>query len=538
VQAPSLARKLSLPEDLIAARLEPVLLVLFTLLYFSDVLLRASEKFFWYDELFTIYFSRLPTFSSLWKVLNEGIDFNPPAFYLVTRACNYILGEGNVATRLPEILAFWVFSLCVFAFVKRRAGAVAGFAAMLLPMLTGAYFYAYEARPHALVLSATGLALLCWQKALETEIPKRGWLIAFSGSLLGAFMMHCFALTLLGPFSLLEFLHVLRRQRVRWNVWIALLSPALLALALYLPLLRSYQKLSSGTTFSRISAAGWTQIFHYYVFLLEPCILVVLACLLVFAGCNVLSGNEINERFSSFSPAVQDLITGFALATLPVFGVILGKVISGPFFSRYFLSAVAGVCIVLGIGAGMRVGRKWLAPLVALIMLIGVAINLARLLQKRVHGEGEWLIEPSSQYHVNTTPGQPLAQHELLTTDSNLPIAVLNALDFIYLIYYAPELNARLYFVAPSRSEFTYVGFQRFLRCCKLIFNEPATYQQFAQANPAYLAYGDPSNFDQITLLGQMGLHIESVKVKGGHFLAKLGKGKRTLENRISRDGR
>jgi hypothetical protein len=392
-------------------------------------------------------------------------------------------------------------------------------------MSTGAYFYAYEARPHALVLSAAGLALLCWQKTAEREIPERRWLLALSASLLSAFMMHCFALTLLGPFALLEVRQTIRYHRIRWNVWAALIIPALLALLLYVPLLYSYRKLSSVTTFSHIAVAGWTQIFHYYVFLLEPCILILLACLLVFAGSGVLPRNGTKARFEFASPTVQDLLTAIAFVTLPFFGVALGKIIKGPFFSRYFLSAVAGVCIVLGIGAGMRAGQRWLAPALALVMFTGVAINLARLLQKRIHGQGEWLIEPSSLYLLSTTPGLPLAQHELLEADrSNLPVAVLSALDFVYLVHYAPGLKGRLYFVAPSPDDFTYVGFQRFLRYASIAFNQPATYEQFGQAHPVYLAYGDPSNFDQISLLARMSSRIESIKVNGGHFLVRLGR--------------
>jgi hypothetical protein len=524
MQAPGLGRKWLSAEGLIAARLEPLLVVLFSVLYFSDVLLRASEKYFWYDELFTIYLSRL-SLPSLWEALKSGFDFNPPAFYCLTHAVGSIFGEGNVSTRLPEILAFWIFSLCIFVFVKRRAGVVAGCAAMLLPMLTGAYFYAYEARPHALVLSAAGFALLCWQKAFQAEIPGRRWLLALSASLLGAFMMHCFALTLLGPFALLELTQIVRYRSVRWGVWAALIVPAVLALLLYIPLLYSYRKLSSATTFSHIAVAGWTQIFHYYVFLLAPCILILLACLLVFAGSGVLPQSARTELLASKSFALKDLLVGFAFITLPFFGVALGKVIKGPFFSRYFLSAVAGVCIVLGIGAGVQATRRWIAPTLAIIMFTGATINLARLLQKRAHSQGEWLIEPSSLYLVSTTPGQPLAQHELLKADrSKLPVAVLSALDFVYLVHYAPGLKARLYFVAPSPDDFTYVGLKRFLRYCNIVFNEPVTYQEFARANAAYLAYGDPTNFDQISLLGQMGSHIESLHVKEGHFLAQLGR--------------
>jgi hypothetical protein len=138
----------------------------FSIFYFADVCLRASEKYFWYDEFFTLHLSRLPGFGVLWQALREGADFNPPLFYALTKASHAVFGTGQIGTRMPEIVGFWVFCLCLFAFVNRRAGAIAGSIAMLFPMLTGAFYYAYEARPYGVVLGFCGLAMFCWQRSL------------------------------------------------------------------------------------------------------------------------------------------------------------------------------------------------------------------------------------------------------------------------------------------------------------------------------------------------------------------------------------
>ena len=107
----------------------------FTILYFADVCLRASAKYFWYDELLSLYFARLPNLHSLWGALQTGIDSNPPGFDLLNRAVRAVFGEGLIAMRLPEIIGFWVMCLCLFKFVERRAGILAGVIAMTLPML-------------------------------------------------------------------------------------------------------------------------------------------------------------------------------------------------------------------------------------------------------------------------------------------------------------------------------------------------------------------------------------------------------------------
>src|SRR6266508_1563014 len=119
------------------------------------------------DELYTFYISLLPSHSDIWSALSTGADQIPPFFYMITRASILLFGENHVSIRLPEVLGFWVMSLCLFQFVSKRSSALHGLVAMLFPLVTDAYYYAFEARPYGLVLGFGGTALLCWQAAAE-----------------------------------------------------------------------------------------------------------------------------------------------------------------------------------------------------------------------------------------------------------------------------------------------------------------------------------------------------------------------------------
>ncbi len=394
---------------------------------------------------------------------------------------------------------------------------------MLLPMLTGAYFYAYEARPHGLVLGFCGLAVVSWQVAAEQVHPRNSMLAAFSLVLFCAFMMHCFAIVLLAPFALAELFRTFQSRRINWSIWLALLLPFCAACLVYVPLLRSYKKLADATTFSKVAVAGWTQVGHFYAFLLTPCILVIVAALLAFAATLYFPESRQDRPEPQSTVASQDFVLALALTLLPCFGVALGKVVHGPFFHRYFMGALAGICIAICMGAGLRARHVWLSPVLALILASAVLLNLAKLISERAQGKGEWLVEPSSKIALSTTPGQPMAMHSLLLSGhASLPIAVVNPLEFFYLVQHAPTLKSHLYFVTPTASEFTYAAFTRFLQCCTPKFNTPVTYDEFARAHANYLVYGDPGNFDQIALLGQRGSHMDSLEVSGGHFLARL----------------
>src|SRR5437660_5703996 len=91
-----------------------LVLIFFSAAYFLTTCYRASRKLFWYDELFTVYNSRLPDMPAVWYAVTHGTDLNPPLFYVLTRWSEHLFGEGQLATRLPAILRFWIFCLCLF----------------------------------------------------------------------------------------------------------------------------------------------------------------------------------------------------------------------------------------------------------------------------------------------------------------------------------------------------------------------------------------------------------------------------------------
>src|SRR5580693_8592751 len=140
-----------------------VWLILFGVFYLGLVL-PASFRPFWYDELFTYNVATLPGFRAMWHALTHGADLNPPLFYVVTHAVISVLGPTEFGLRTPALVGFLVMCCCLYAFVAHRAGACFGFIAML-PLVTGALRWAPEARAYGLMLGFCGLALVSWQRA-------------------------------------------------------------------------------------------------------------------------------------------------------------------------------------------------------------------------------------------------------------------------------------------------------------------------------------------------------------------------------------
>jgi thiosulfate reductase cytochrome b subunit len=66
----------------------------------------AHQRPFWIDELCTLAIAGQPTLHDLWTAVNKGFDSAPPLFYLVERVALKLVSSGQVALRLPSILAF------------------------------------------------------------------------------------------------------------------------------------------------------------------------------------------------------------------------------------------------------------------------------------------------------------------------------------------------------------------------------------------------------------------------------------------------
>jgi hypothetical protein len=60
------------------SRKKYVVILIFSIAYAFETCYFASRKLFWFDELFTVYISRLPDLASIWHALSEGVDANPP----------------------------------------------------------------------------------------------------------------------------------------------------------------------------------------------------------------------------------------------------------------------------------------------------------------------------------------------------------------------------------------------------------------------------------------------------------------------------
>jgi len=400
----------------------------------------ATQRMLWNDELFTLYLSQLGNLSDMLAALSKGADQNPPSFYVLTHGILSLLGQSELAVRLPEVLGVLLMCLCLFRFVSRRSGALYGFAAMLFPLITTAYEYAYEARPYGLVLGFSSLALLCWQEA--TDGSRRGlWLLSLATSGVAAVSSHYYGVFLLIPLGIGELVRSLIHRRVDPPIWMAI-GGMVAPLLLFLPFIQQ------ASTYSHHFWAQpeWRMIPGFYYFLLTPAIGPIVATWIV-ASLWPIRDSELWPPSLHEAPRWPwpEIAAAFGFVLIPVIAVILAKFVTGAFTYRYALSAVIGFSILCAIAAQrMDGGRAIMGCCLVLFSCTWfVATGVIQMKQQAVIA-ASW----SKSYKFLQSEG-----------DQVLPIVAADLHTFMTLAHYAPpSLSSRVVYLADPQASIRHLG--------------------------------------------------------------------------------
>jgi hypothetical protein len=506
----------------LAAGKKAGILAIFSLFYFSDIVLRASGKFFWFDELYTVNICRLPSLGDVQQAVLHGVDYNPPLFYVMTRFTGAPFGYDLIGTRLPAIIGLWIACVSLFFLVAQRFGNTSGFISMMFPLMTIAKFYAYEARPHGIVVGCAGLAALAWQR-VHTSSRRALWLFALFVSLTVASFTHVYGVTLCLPIGMAELILGLRRRRLDWTVF-GVISTVPLAIAPFLlGLMKSYRVNVVGGGIS-FFPPHLSSVAHFYDFLLHPAISVIALCLALTLIARLYErdrSHAVQHLESSFLDG--NVVLAISFAALPVFAVALAILTKGPFIERYSVSAVIGVALIAGLGSASFSRQRWVPLSIALILSCSFLMDTARLLKSWRVGLGELLIEPSSLLQMSTTPGNPLDGHELLLTNAEgtLPIIVLSSFDYPYFFEYVPKsLRPRLWYVDANDKDI-HAKLARYARdWCNMKYNV-STKSEFLRSNQHFIVYGKPDMLVSFMIL-QKNIVASSIKPDGDYVLAEL----------------
>jgi hypothetical protein len=377
----------------------------------------------WNDELYTWYFARLPTFGDVWRELSTGVEQLPPFYYMTERTSLWLLGDNDLALRLPSMLGMLLAGVCLFIVVARRTNGWYGVVAVLIPAASGAFRYAWEARPYALVLGFAAAALLAHQSRADGIRPRFA-AVALACALAAATGLHYYGVLIVLPIAAAELVRWWGRRVVDAAVLAALAVP-LVPLAVASPLIADARKYS-GSFWTEFDLSTAPQ---FYAIVLRaqvfgpsriPDWLAIGFVSLVVAGSVVV-------LFRRPRKAQSEVAASVVFAALPLVGVVLGELVTGAYVDRYVIAAVLGPAVLVPLALHrLAAGRRGPA-VVATALVAAWFLVLFQYWHREISVDNDRRAGIVSFLEAEAPPGLLVAvdhHHDYLELASHAPPAV------------------------------------------------------------------------------------------------------------------
>jgi hypothetical protein len=392
-----------------------------TLLYVF-VLAIGNRRYVWYDELFTFDIARSASLQQLWS-RELKFDNHTPTVFLLSRLSMSVFGPTPFGLRFPSMIEFYVGSIAILLYVKRKANiAFAGVAVLMVWVGAPTLFYAAEARPYALIFGSFACLLLSWDTAVSAH-PRRLALFGVAISTLLMSAAHLFAPFTLFAFVVAEAVRYWRRREPDYALWAALLLPMLIML-IYIPLIRA-----SEGVFGGLASFGTIGKFFEDTLSAPVMFFVVLAALLV------PQPKEDREIHPRFLPEEFILLACLFLSPILVNLILIHR--QKAFFDRYGIASQAAILAALSIFLAYRFRLNRVAARAASIVL------LFFLLRDQI-------------WHVLRNRVTPNATN-LASVEPTQPIVVGQGMVFMEMNHHEePAVASRLYFLKDADASMRY----------------------------------------------------------------------------------
>ena len=396
-----------------------------TLLYAAAVL-KASRRFVWFDELYTLDIARAKTIPQIWQLIGR-FDFQPPTGYLFSRFSMAIFGQSPFGLRFPSMLEFYVGSMALFFYVRRKVGISYAAAAVLILWLGATFRYAAEARPYALLMMSFSTLLLCWDIATTSEKRRLAvWGVALSN--LAMLSAHIFAPVSLFPFLAAEVVRFSRTRKADFALWAALLVPTA-AMVLYIPLLQGAGSLYFPPEFQ----ASLGKIFHFYLDSIN-----IISVALLLALCAALIVSQTQPWVGSVRGWRREemVLLGLILVNPILLNIVL-RSRHGAFWDRYTITTRAVIYIGMAILLGVRLLHNRYAGYAAAAVLLVFCVRTD-------------VLGASSSSTVKDASA-------LAAVRSDLPLVDASAVTFFEMNHHEkPDILSRLYFLKDRSLAMSY----------------------------------------------------------------------------------
>lgn len=397
----------------------------------------SAPKLLWFDEQLGLAAAMVPRVGDIPTALALPVDLNPPLHHLFMRLSIGLLGYSPMAARLPSLLAMLVFLLCLFIFVSRRLRPAYGILAVLLVMCVPVTQFAWEARPYALLLGFTGIALVSYQSRIggKGTVPLAALLACCSGLVLS----HYYGLLIIGAFAAGEIVRTLQRKKFDWPLGAGLVAIPCATLLLLGGLIRQqWAAMGPYRNGPRVSTL-WDA---YGLYAMDARLIWMGAAGVVLLLCLRSSAEEGSGGAEGPGFSGPEIAAAAFLLALPLMGLLVSGV-TGVFVPRYFVAAAAGYAILICYLAA-RVHRRFAG--ITLVLSLTAAAGMA------------WSVLHAVN-HMNDPPG--FSQQLDILEAARAPIVFEDPKAYLACREFAPEFAMRFYYAADPELAFkvTKTGF-------------------------------------------------------------------------------
>jgi hypothetical protein len=168
--------------------------------YLVTSIVIASHRLLWYDEIFAVMISRLPSLSAIWQAMAHASDLLPPTYYMLVRLFEAPFAAAEVGARLPSALAMVAGLLITFDCARRLTDGRHGLIAFALLTCSSLPYYGYEARSYGLYFMFASLALWIWIHGRDSKPTA----VLFGVVIFLAVAVHYYAVLCLVPYGAWE----------------------------------------------------------------------------------------------------------------------------------------------------------------------------------------------------------------------------------------------------------------------------------------------------------------------------------------------
>jgi hypothetical protein len=481
----------------LVARHSLIFLLALLAIYVAYAVAQSHQKTLWYDEIFSVIVAIQPTWHR--TLLAMPADGNPPLYALLTRLSIHLFGMSDLAVRLPSILAFLVALIEIYIFVRREAGAVFGFLAVVLTLSEPGWNYSFEARPYALLLCLMMLGLVSWQSAIRARAftPPRPRLLALTGmvvAIAGSILAHNVGIIEVGvPLLFGEAVRLYRTRRPDWPVLATALA-AIPALTITLPMMHRTRDLLLTASQAWLHPITLAKLHTYWISTAslsidqivnakEIRILAVLAFVIWTPGWLNRSRRTADAPSKKIIPAsIPPHSIAAALGALLVLPSILFALMfsTGYYNCRYGIGIIAGISLLACLFFARRGGRQ---PILCSALLVYFLFTY-------VHDfVGELRLPPSKADIIDP---------DLTANQSNLPITVADPLVYLPTWWHAPaSMKDKIVYLAdkPASLKYGYVVIEVALMAEKPLLSAPLLdYSNFLATHDHFLIYLTPGS--------------------------------------------